>query len=179
MYFKIEYIKKGKVEEIVVSAKSTKDAINKFRKQKLGILKNISEYNKPSVIDEIIKKLDLSKIDLEEYISVLEQIYVMLDAGLAIDMIMENVKNTIKNKKLKKIFNSIEMDIKAGFSLTAAFEKFEKDVGKLTVSMVKLGEETGDLAKAFKDLSIILHEILDNRKRLKKAIRYPMFIVLQ
>jgi len=177
MHYKIEYIKKGKLEEIIVSAGSPKEAIDKFRKQKLGILKNISEYNKPSVVDEIIKKLDLAKIDLEEYISVLEQIYVMLDAGLPIDSIIENVKSTIKNKRLKKIFYSVEKDIKAGLSLTAAFEKFEKELGRLTVSMIKLGEETGDLARAFKDLSVILHEILDNRKRLKKATRYPMFIV--
>ena len=75
----------------------------------------------------------------------------------------------VKNRKLKNIFYSLENDIKAGFSLTAAFEKFEKDLGKLSVSMIKLGEETGDLARAVKDLFVILHEILDNRKRLKKA----------
>jgi len=177
MYFKIEYIKKGKMEETVVSAKSIKDAINKFREKKLGILVNIEEFKKPSLLEEIIKKLELSKIDLEEYIAVLEQMYVMLDAGLAIDMVIGNIKETIKNKNLKKIFISLENDIKAGLSLTAAFEKFEKDLGRLTVSMVKLGEETGDLARAVKDLSVILHEILDNRKRLKKATRYPLFIV--
>jgi len=177
MYFKIEYIKKGKMQEIVIAAKSVKDAINKFREKKLGILINIEEFKKPSLTEEIAQKLELSKIDLEEYIAVLEQMYVMLDAGLAIDMVLGNIKDTIKNKKLKKIFISLENDIKAGLSLTAAFEKFEKELGKLTTSMIKLGEETGDLARAVKDLSVILHEILDNRKRLKKATRYPMFIV--
>ena len=177
MYYKIEYIKKGKPQEIVVSAKSTKEAVKKFREKKLGIIKSIEEFKKPSLIEELSKKLDFSKIDLEEYIAVLEQMYVMLDAGLAIDMVMGNIKETIKNRKLKNIFYSLENDIKAGFSLTAAFEKFEKDLGKLSVSMIKLGEETGDLARAVKDLSVILHEISDNRKRLKKATRYPMFIV--
>jgi len=177
MYFKIEYIRKGKLHETVVSASSLKEAIEKFRKKNLGIIKNVEEFHKSSLIDEIVQKLELQKIDLEEYIAVLEQIYVMLDAGLPIDMVLGNIKDTIKNKKLKKIFSSIENDIKAGLSLTAAFEKFEKDLGKLTLSMIKLGEETGDLARAVKDLSVILHEILDNRKRLKKATRYPMFIV--
>ncbi|GAB6074006.1 type II secretion system F family protein [Nautilia lithotrophica] len=177
MYFKIEYIKKGKMQEIVISAKSIKDAINKFREKRLGVLVNIEEFKKPSLLEEISKKLELSKIDLEEYIAVLEQMHVMLDAGLSIDLVVGNIKDTIKNKKLKNIFVSLENDIKAGLSLTAAFEKFEKELGKLTVSMIKLGEETGDLARAIKDLSVILHEILDNRKRLKKATRYPMFIV--
>jgi len=178
MHYKIEYIKKGKVEEIIISAKSPKEAIEKFRAKKLGILKSINEYNKPSALDELVKKLDLAKIDFEEYVSVLDQLYVMLDAGLPIDAIIENSANTIKNKRLKKIFISIQRDIKAGLSLTNAFEKFEKELGRLSTSMVKLGEETGDLARAFKDLSVILHEILDNRKRLKKATRYPMFIII-
>jgi general secretion pathway protein F len=177
MYFKIEYINKGKSEEIIISAKTPKEAVKKFRLKKLGILRNIQEYHKDSISDKLIKKLDLAKIDLDEYISVLEQIYVMLDAGLSIDSIMGNVKETIKNKKLQKIFRSVENDIKAGLSLTSAFSKFEQELGKLTVSMVKLGEETGDLARAFKDLSVILHEISNNRKRLKKATRYPIFII--
>jgi len=177
MYFKIEYIKHGKKQESVISARTIKDAMQKFRSKNLGVLLNIEEFQKPSLIDEVIKKLDISKIDLEEYIAILEQLYVMIDAGLSIDMVIGNIKDTIKNKKLKKIFISIENDIKAGLSLTSAFEKFEKELGKLTISMIKLGEETGDLAGAIKDLSVILHEILDNRKRLKKATRYPMFIV--
>jgi len=177
MYFKIEYLNKGQIQEVVISAKSPKDAIKKFKEKKLGIINNIEEYEKPSLMDEISKKLNLSKVDLEEYISVLEQMYVMLDAGLPVDMVIGNIKENIKNKKLKEIFYSIEKDIKAGFSLTNAFEKFENDLGKLTVSMIRLGEETGDLARAIKDLSVILQEILDNRKRLKKATRYPMFIV--
>jgi len=177
MYFKIEYINKGKPEEIIISAKTPKEAVKKFRLKRLGILRNIQEYHKDSITDKLIKKLDLAKIDLDEYISVLEQIYVMLDAGLSIDSIMDNVKETIKNKKLKKIFRSVENDIKAGLSLTSSFSKFEQELGRLTVSMVRLGEETGDLARAFKDLSVILHEISDNRKRLKKATRYPMFII--
>jgi general secretion pathway protein F len=101
----------------------------------------------------------------------------MLDAGIGIDSAFGNVKEEIKNKKLKSILNSIHRDIQGGHSLTSAFAKFESELGKLTVAMIKLGEETGDLAKSIKDLSVILHEILDNRKRLKKASRYPMFII--
>jgi len=177
MYFKIEYIAKGKIDEIIISAKDPSEAIKKFRNKKLGIFKNIEVIEKKSLLEELAEKLDFSKIDLEEYISILDQMYVMLDAGLAIDSVIGDIKDNIKNRKLKKIFNSIANDIKAGLSLTAAFEKFEKDLGRLTVSMIRLGEETGDIAMAIKDLSIILYEILDNRKRLKKATRYPIFIV--
>ncbi len=177
MYFKIEYIKKGKLNEIVISAPNIREALNKFRKKNLGVIKEIYEIQKPTLLEELSEKIELSKINLEEYISVLEQIYVMLDAGMGIDIVLSNITKGIKDKKLKKIFISILNDIQAGLSLTEAFEKFESKLGKLTTSMIKLGEETGDLARAVKDLADILNEILENRKRLKKATRYPMFIV--
>ena len=177
MHFKIRYTNKGKINEITISAKSIKDALDKFRRKKLGVLIDIEKIDKASFTEKFLKKLILSKIDLEEFISILDQMSVMLDAGIAIDLVLENIVDFIKNRKLKAIFRSILQDIKAGLSLNAAFKKHEKELGTLVVAMIKLGEETGDLVGAIKNLSLILNEILDNRKRLKKATRYPMFIV--
>jgi general secretion pathway protein F len=177
MYFRIEYIASGKIKEIVIRAKNYSEALKKFKSKRVGILKNIEEIQKPDPIKEFLQKLELSKVNLEEFIGVLEQLYVMLEAGIGVDAAFANVKNDIKNHKLKHILNSIHRDIQGGHSLTNAFSKFEKELGKLTVAMIRLGEETGDIAKAIKDLSVILYEILDNRKRLKKASRYPIFII--
>ncbi len=178
MYYKIEYLKHGKIKTTVIKAKSLKDALSKFRKRKLGILRNIEEFQKESLGDKLSSLLAFKKINLEEYISVLEQMYVMLDAGLAVDIILENIAANVKDKKLKKILLSIMHDIKAGLSMTDSVKKFEKDLGILSVSMFRLGEETGDLANAVKDLTIILNEILENRRLLKKATRYPTFIII-
>jgi len=172
MYYKIEYISKGKQKEIIIKAPNIKEAIKKFKSKNLGIIKEINEYQKPSKFS-----FSVSNIDMEEYISVLDRMYVMLDAGLGIDGVLDSVKMNIKNPKLKKIFISISNDIKSGRSLSAAFEKFKDDLGYLTVAMVRLGEETGDLARIINDLSKILKEILENKKRLKKATRYPIFII--
>jgi general secretion pathway protein F len=178
MLYKVSYISKGKLHTKVVKAKTTRDAITRIKRiDRRAIIRKIEEVKKEPFFEELLAKLDLAKIDLEEYISVIDQLYVMLDAGLGIDTVLDNIKDNIKDKKLRKIFYSIANDIKAGFSLSDSVKKFEKDLGTLSVAMIVLGEETGDLAKTMKDLSEILNEILDNRKRLKKAIRYPMFII--
>jgi general secretion pathway protein F len=147
------------------------------RKDKRAIVRKIEEIKKESFIDELLTKFDLSKIDLEEYITIIDQMYVMLDACLGIDTVLDNIKENIKNKKLKKIFYTLANDIKAGLSLSESVKKFEKDLDALSIAMIRLGEETGDIARAMKDLSQILSEILENRKRLKKATRYPVFII--
>jgi len=177
MYFKIEYIQEGKLKTTIIKASSIVEAISIFRNKRIGILKNIEEVKKTSFLEKLDKRFSIYKIDLQEFVSVLEQIYVMLDAGISIDLVLNNISENIKNKKLKEIFKSVFNDVKAGLNLYEAFKKYEKDLGKLTLSMIKLGEETGDLANAIKDLSTILQEILDNRKRLKKATRYPLFII--
>jgi general secretion pathway protein F len=178
MLFKISYISRGKLYAKTIRASSPKEAVLVLKKKdKRAIVRKIEEIKKQSIIDEFLSRLDLAKIDLEEYITVIDQMYVMLDAGLGIDTVLDNVKENIKNKKLKKIFYAISNDIRAGLSLSESFKKFERDLGTLSIAMVELGEETGDLARAMHDLSEILNEILENRKRLKKATRYPIFII--
>jgi len=178
MYYKIEYLKNGKTKYVVIKADSIKDALSKFRRRKLGIFRNIEEFYKPSLKEKISDLLAFKRINLEEYVSVLEQMYVMLNAGLAVDLVLENIAQYIKDRKLRKIILSVVNDIKAGMSLTQAVSRFEKELGILSVALFRLGEETGDLSEATKDLAGILSEILENRRLLKKATRYPTFIIV-
>ena len=178
MYYKIEYLKGGKTKYVIIKANSLQEALSKFRKRKLGIFRNIEEFHKPTLGEKLSDLLAFKKINLEEYVSVLEQMYVMLNAGLALDLVLENIAKYIKDRKLKKIIISIANDIKAGLSLTQSVSKFEKELGILSVAMFRLGEETGDLSEAVKDLATIMSEILENRRLLKKATRYPTFIIV-
>ena len=178
MYYKIEYLKNGKTNFTVVKAKNIQEAISKFRRRKLGVLRNIEEFHKPTLKERIDDLLAVGKINLDEYVAVLEQMYVMLNAGLAVDMVLENIAQYVKDRKLRKIIISMSNDIKAGLSLSESVKKFEKELGILSVAMFKLGEETGDLSAAVKDLAAIMSEILNNRRLLKKATRYPTFIIV-
>jgi len=177
MYFKVEYIQNSQVKTKIIKAKDIQDAYIKFRKRNIGIIKSITEYKKKPLSEILKEKLDLNNVNLQEVVALFDQMYVMLDAGIAIDLVLKNIIETTKDKKLRKIFTQIYNDISAGFSLTDAFKKHKDYFGTLVISMIQLGEETGDLANALKDLSTILNEILDNRRRLKKAVRYPIFII--
>ncbi|WP_456470754.1 type II secretion system F family protein [Caminibacter sp.] len=177
MYFEIEYIKNGKVQKTVIKANSMVQALEIFRKKKLGIFKSVKKIEKKTFINKIFKDLSFSRVNIEELLSVFDQMYVLLNAGIGIDDVLKNIMTTIKDKKLKKVFQDIYYNIQAGSSLYNAFSRYEDYFGNLVISIIKLGEESGDLANALKDLATILQEILDNRKRLKKATRYPVFII--
>ena len=176
--YKIEYIQKGKLQNVKIKASSIYEALKKFKQKYNGIIKNIIEENEKSFIDQIKEYLSFQKVNNEEFIAILNQLYVMLDAGISIDIALSEVLEGIKNKQLRKIIEDVYNKINSGYSLEDAFKAYEKDLGVITIAMIKLGEESGDLANAIKGLSNILSEIEENRKRFKKATRYPMFIII-
>jgi len=183
MYFEVTYLKDGKKLKKVIEAKNFLDASKKFKSLKIGIFMGATETDEPLEIkieklkQEIKKKMFSPKIDLEEYVAILEQIYVMLDASLSLNDIITDVSENIKNKKLKEILDTLNQDIRSGLNVSASLKKYEKELGRLSIAMIELGEQTGMLAESFRDLAEILSEILENRKKLKSATRYPMFIL--
>jgi len=185
MYFEVTYLnlKTKKKEKKVIEANDIADAASKFKALKIGVFTKAIKIDEPFEIKleklkkKLIKKFEPTQIDLEEYIAILEQIYVMLDASLSINDILDNVTEHIKNKKLKEIFTALNQDIKSGMNISTSLKKYEKSIGKLSIAMIELGEQSGLLAESFKELAEILSEILENRKKLKSATRYPIFIV--
>lgn len=176
--YKIDYIKKGKARSVEIKASSAIEAIKKFKKNYKGLIKNVTEINKKSLIDILKEKAFNKAVNLEELIAVLDQLYVMLDAGISIDSALSQVIEGIHDKKLKKIFTDIYNKINAGYSLKEAFENYKEELGIIVLAMISLGEESGDLAGAVNSLVGILSEIDENRKRFKKATRYPLFIII-
>ena len=182
-YFKIKYLKEGEENYKVIEAKDFLDAANRFKRERNGFFMGAEEVDEPFEIklerlkNNFIKSLESSKIELDEYVAVLEQMYVMLDASMSLNDILNNIGENIKNKRLKYIVQTINQDVQAGLNISSSMRKFEKELGNLSISMVELGEQTGMLAEAFRDLAEILGEINENRKKLKSATRYPMFIL--
>ena len=154
MYFEITYLKDGRKETTIIKADNFIEATKKFRNQRLGVFLKIKETSEPLSVkidklkEEIDKKLS-GKIDLEEYVAILEQIYVMLDASLSLNDILSSVSENIKNKKLKEIFTQLNQDIQSGINISTSLKRYEKDIGKLSISMIELGEHTCLLTKFY------------------------------
>jgi len=175
--YKIDYIQKGKVKSVYLKASSAFDALKIFKRKYKGIIREIHEIEKPSLIEEFEKKVFEKRVNLEELIAIFDQMYVMLDAGISIDMVLSQTIVGIKDKHLKRIFEDIYHKINSGQSLYESFKIHEDELGIIVTAMVSLGEQSGDLAEAFSSLIQILSEINENRKRFKKATRYPIFII--
>ena len=183
-YFRINYKIGKKKDSIVLPAENKIVAMQEFFEMKIGILVKMQEISKPLQLryDEYAAKFNdpikNRKVDTEKLIALLDQIGIMLDAGLPLNYVLsESIRNQ-KDPMLKAIFLKINNDIEGGKGLYNSAILFKEQLGFITLSMFKLGEETGQLAESITHLTSILQNILDNRKKFKKATRYPMVIIV-
>ena len=182
-YFKIEYKLGKKRSSIVIEATNKIEAIEKFFEMELGVLLKIKETSRPlehsfqSLLKKYQNPIGRGRVNQEKLIALLDQMAIMLDAGLPLNYTLSEVTKHQDDKALKAIFEKVLNDIESGKGFYDSLLPYEKQLGKLTVAMIQLGEETGQLAESITHLTDILQDILDNRKKFKKATRYPLIIV--
>jgi len=183
-YFKIDYKLAKKKDSLVIEAENKILAMQKFYDMKIGILVKMQEVSKPLSLrfqeyqEKFNNPIKKRAVNTERFIALLDQIAIMLDAGLPLNYVLsESVKNE-KDPMLKAIFLKINNDIEGGKGIYNAALPFKEQLGFITLSMFKLGEETGQLTESINHLISILQNILDNRKKFKKATRYPLVIIV-
>jgi general secretion pathway protein F len=182
-FFEVLY-KRAKIRKtVVIEADNRLDAMRKFQRMELGVSVKFKEISEPlsMKIDKFIasKKNPIKnkRVNIENYIAMLRQLAVMLDAGMPINQCLEEVVVATEDPMLLAIMESVRDDIEGGQGLTAAMKPYAKQLGNLSISMIYLGEQTGTLSESINKLSDILQTIHDNRVKLKKATRYPMLTI--
>ena len=183
-FFEISYRHCKKRSTIVLKSANKHEAMKRFQNMEIGVKTSMKEIKEPlknkveSILDKYNNPIKNKRADAEKYISILEQLAVMLDAGMPINICLsESVKST-DDEMLKTIFKNVLNDIESGQSLTNALRPYTLQLGSLSISMFDLGEQSGTLSESIGKLAQILQVIHDNRVKLRKATRYPLFTVV-
>jgi type II secretory pathway component PulF len=118
-----------------------------------------------------------SRVKVSEQILFTKNLSGMLRAGLSISRALAVLKKQTKNPKLSTILTSISSDINSGETFSAALSKFPEVFSKLFTSMVRAGEESGNLASALSDIGLNLEKSNSLTKKIKGALIYPGVIM--
>jgi len=183
-YFEIHSLFKGKKAIKVIKAPNKTDAIGMAKSKTPGVILNVKETSAPvevqlenlknNIMNAIIKK----SIQMKDLIAAVRQLAVMTDAGISIHDSIEEVSKATVDKTLKEIFEQVDDDLNSGLSLTESMMSFRHELGDVTIAMVELGESTGNMAESLEKLAEILEEIEENRQKFKKALRYPITVII-
>lgn len=181
-YFNVILINKGKKNSTVLKAESKEQAIELAKIKKLGRVTAAKEVAPPlgMKIEEYVKSFTDSfggknKVTMDDLVASFRQISMMLDVGISIHQVLDDLIKFTHNKRLKAIFEDVLNGIDQGKSLTECFRPYRSEVGSLTISLIDLGEQTGDMPKALATLTTMLEEMQENVRKFKKALRYPLF----
>lgn len=126
---------------------------------------------------EQVRVVKGKKIKIPALVAAIRQLSVMTNAGISIHDSIKEVADSTEDKAVKAVFATLDNDLNAGSSLKDAVEKFRPQLGDLTISMVALGEDTGNMAESLDKLSKMLQEVWENQQKFKKAMKYPITVM--
>jgi type IV pilus assembly protein PilC len=94
-----------------------------------------------------------------------------------IDAIMD-LRDSVDNPKMRDILTDLTEYVKGGDLLSAALRKRQDVFDELFCGLVATGEETGNIGDSFGHLSKHIKWNNDFRRKIKKALSYPIFLVI-
>ena len=117
------------------------------------------------------------KVSLSEKIIFTNNLSGMLSAGLSLNRALSVLEKQSTNKTFKKVIKSLVDEIDKGGNLSSGMKKYPKVFSTVFVSMVRAGEESGNLPGTLKDIGVTLKKSYDLNKKIKGAMTYPSVIV--
>ncbi|MBI3284305.1 MAG: type II secretion system F family protein [Burkholderiales bacterium] len=106
------------------------------------------------------------------------QLYTLLKAGVPIMRGLAGLQESAVSQAFARLIQDLRETLESGRELSAAMRRHPSAFTAFYVSMVRVGEMTGQLDEIFLRLYTHLEFERDMRERVKTALRYPMFVVI-
>lgn len=129
------------------------------------------------VLAQLKERLRRKRVDLEELIIFCRQMYSLNKAGVPIIRAIGGLAESHRNPYFREVLLDVRSHLEGGQGMAVALNGHPKVFSTLFVSMISVGENTGQLDQAFRQLSVYLELERETRKRIKQATRYPLFVL--
>lgn len=120
----------------------------------------------------------LQRVTVRDLIQFFVHMDQMQGAGVSILEALADIRDTTENARLRDIMTDVHRNVMEGSSLSEAMARHPKVFHNLYVSLIKAGEDTGDLPAIYKQLIKYLKWIADMQSKVKKATRYPIIMLV-
>jgi type IV pilus assembly protein PilC len=119
----------------------------------------------------------LGRVSLTEKLMFTRNLQVMIAAGLPLPRALETLASQTKSKKFKKAILNINEEIIKGKNFSDSLKIHPDIFSELFQSMIKVGEETGNLEEVLRILSHQIETENELKSKIKGALMYPAVIV--
>ncbi len=170
----------GKVVSGKKEANSRSDMVKILKEQGMSLL-DLNEITKEKVKGKSAGKVAINLefgISHTQLMFFTRQLASLLHAGIPILRCLDMLHDQTVSKKLREVIRQVSADMQQGKSLSDSMRPHNPPFNELYVSMVKVGETTGDLSKTISNLATSLENQNQIKQKIKSAISYPIFIVI-
>lgn len=105
------------------------------------------------------------------------QMYTLLKAGIPIMRALTGIQSSVGNQKLARVVGQLRASLDAGRELSMAMTEHPKVFDSFYISMIRVGETTGNLDNIFARLAEHIEFERFMRGQIKSALRYPLFVM--
>lgn len=120
----------------------------------------------------------MDKVKTRDLIQLFVHMEQMQSAGVPLLDALADIRDTTENGLLRDIMTEINRDVSDGASLSESMERHPKTFHNLYISLIRAGEETGDLTAIYRQLIKYLKWVDDMQSKIRKATRYPMVVTV-
>ncbi len=133
--------------------------------------------------NNIKKKLSLDipfldKVSLKEKMVFTRNLQVMIASGVSLPGALNILAKQSKSKKFKKVISEISEGVVKGENFSDLLENHQDIFSELFCSMVKVGEESGNLEKVLSILTSQMEKEHELKSKILGAMVYPAVIVV-
>lgn len=118
------------------------------------------------------------KPDVNDLIMFSRQMSTLLRAGISILPAIRGLKSHMANELMSEALDQVAKDLENGRSLAGSMAKHDDIFPTLMISMINVGENTGQLDRAFQQIYTYMEIDKATQDSIKTALRYPMFVMI-
>ncbi len=160
----------GEKTQGVIDARSLALAKANLRNQ--GIITKKIMKKRKSLFDRRSKKITQADITVFS-----RQLATMIEAGIPLVQSFEIVAKGQTNKRMEDLINEVKQDVETGLTLAEALQKHPAYFNDLFCNLVDAGEKSGSLETMLKKVATYKEKVETIKKKIKKALTYPMAVV--
>ena len=118
-----------------------------------------------------------TRVELADLMLFSRQMYTLLKSGVPIVRGLAGLQESSDNATLRATLGDVRENLQAGHELSVGMRKHPRVFTPFMVSMVRVGELTGQLDEVFLRLSEFFAFEKKMREDIKAALRYPMIVI--
>ena len=126
--------------------------------------------------DIFTKDIHRAKVSGKVLLNMLNQMALMMKAGVSLIMAMDVMIDGQKDRTYKKILQEMRQDLLNGMTVSSSMSKF-RAFPEMVVSMIRSGEENGRLDTAFERCAAIQESEMSLSSKLRSSMIYPCILL--